>query len=272
MSTTYRFWIPALASVMILALAGCGKHSHDDGHDHARSHGHSHGDDAVSFSGATHKEGEGITLLEQTRKALGIQVAEVEARKLSLETRLMARVFAAPRQSATSMTNSLLPTLLASGTLPVSEAKLLRPGLPVTLKTESNADIRGSVRSVESGVTADEAEVIIEFTAPETSAPVGSFVKAQVSVPREDATMAVPRDALVRGADANFVYVVNVDAYLRTCVQAGAESEGFVEIREGLLPGDSVVTHGALQLWLIELRAVKGGQGCCPAPTARKKK
>ena len=54
-------------------------------------------------------------------------------------------------------------------------------------------------------------------------------------------------------------------------VQAGAEGDGLVEIRDGLLSGDSVVTQGALQLWLIELRAVKGGQGCCAAPAVRKK-
>jgi hypothetical protein len=45
-----------------------------------------------------------------------------------------------------------------------------------------------------------------------------------------------------------------------------------VEIKDGLLEGDQVVTRGAMDLWLVELRAVKGGQGCCPAPPVRGKK
>ena len=50
--------------------------------------------------------------------------------------------------------------------------------------------------------------------------------------------------------------------------RVGAEIARLLEIKTG----DSVVTQGALDLWLIELRAVKGGQGCCPTPPARGKK
>jgi membrane fusion protein (multidrug efflux system) len=84
--------------------------------------------------------------------------------------------------------------------------------------------------------------------------------------------MVVPRKSVIRGATGDLVYAVNGNAYLLTWVELGAESDNLVEVTKGLLPGDSVVTHGALNLWLIELRALKGGQGCCPAPPKKEKK
>jgi multidrug efflux pump subunit AcrA (membrane-fusion protein) len=70
----------------------------------------------------------------------------------------------------------------------------------------------------------------------------------------------------------DLVYVVNGDAYLLTWVELGARSGGLVEVTDGLLAGDSVVTRGAMDLWLVELRAQKGGQGCCPAPPKKERK
>jgi multidrug efflux pump subunit AcrA (membrane-fusion protein) len=52
---------------------------------------------------------------------------------------------------------------------------------------------------------------------------------------------------------------VNGEAYQRTAVKTGAEADGLVEITDGLLEGDSVVTKPVESLYLVELRAVKGG-------------
>ena len=63
----------------------------------------------------------------------------------------------------------------------------------------------------------------------------------------------------MRAADGTFVYTINGNAYFRTAVKIGAEAEGFVEVTDGLLSGDVVVTKPVEKLWLIELRATKGG-------------
>jgi multidrug efflux pump subunit AcrA (membrane-fusion protein) len=76
---------------------------------------------------------------------------------------------------------------------------------------------------------------------------------------------------VIHGATGDLVYVVNGDAYLLTWVELGSESGGWVEVIDGLLAGDRVVTRGAMDLWLVELRAQKGGQGCCPAPPKKGK-
>ena len=57
--------------------------------------------------------------------------------------------------------------------------------------------------------------------------------------------------------------MVNGQAYFRTAVKVGAESEALIEITDGLLAGDQVVTKALATLWLIELRATKASAGCC---------
>jgi hypothetical protein len=112
--------------MLAFMLVGCGHdHAHDElgGHGEA-GHGHnadgSHSDSAQSFSGATHKEG-GITLLEETRKLLGVQTVEVQEQILPRRIQFTARVFDVSNTKQT----------FATGTVSTNDAALLRAGLPV---------------------------------------------------------------------------------------------------------------------------------------------
>lgn len=82
--------------------------------------------------------------------------------------------------------------------------------------------------------------------------------------------LAVPRSAVLNTTSGTSVYVVNEDYYKRSIVKVGRSFDGFVEITEGVYEGDFVVTDAVQTLWLVELRAVKGGKGCCPMPDAKK--
>ncbi len=73
---------------------------------------------------------------------------------------------------------------------------------------------------------------------------------------------AVPEAALLRTVRGEFVFVANGGWYLRTPVRTGAAAGGWVEIRDGLYEGDTVVAHGARALWLAEIQAVNGGVSC----------
>ncbi len=73
---------------------------------------------------------------------------------------------------------------------------------------------------------------------------------------------AVPEAAVLRTVRGEFVFVANGGWYLRTPVQTGAASGGWVEIRDGLYEGDTVVAQGARALWLAEIQAVNGGVSC----------
>lgn len=73
---------------------------------------------------------------------------------------------------------------------------------------------------------------------------------------------AIPADALLRTLKGNFVFVANGAWLLRTEVKTGADDGAWIEIKDGLYEGDTIVTHGANALWLAELQAVNGGVGC----------
>jgi hypothetical protein len=261
---------------LAVALVGCG---HKDDHDH-EADGHSHGDDAESFSGATHKEGTGITLLDETRQLLGIQTAEVQERALPRKVRFTARVYDAGQAA----------DLLVLGTVSTNDAAWLRPGLGVQFQTASGMTLTGAVQQVSRQLADGEAEIIAALSGASISDPArfkhhphsgsksgtpslkpGAFGEITITVAGEKATLVVPREAVIKSTTGNLVYAVNGEAYILTWVEIGAESDGWVEIKDGLFAGDSVVTRGVMELWLVELRAVKGGQGCCPAPPKKGK-
>jgi hypothetical protein len=252
-----------------LALSGCHReHSHGDAdRDHGHSHnaGGSHSDSAESFSGATFKEGTGITLLDETRKSLGLHTVEVSEQRLPRETQFAVRVFGGAGGEGSEKGQ------LALGTVRTNVMALLCAGLAVSLKTSSGVTASGEVQRVSQLLASDEAEVLVTFR---SHPPLknGEFAEAAVSIPAEKGTLVIPGESVIRGAMGDLVYVVNGDAYLLTWVELGARSGGLVEVTDGLLAGDSVVTRGAMDLWLVELRAQKGGQGCCPAPPKKERK
>ena len=100
--TNFRFMKLALLNILTplalaAALAGCGQKDHAGDAQGEADHSHnadgSHSDSAQTFSGATHKEGTGITLLEETRQLLGIQTADVQEQILPRSICFKARVF-----------------------------------------------------------------------------------------------------------------------------------------------------------------------------------
>lgn len=95
----------------------------------------------------------------------------------------------------------------------------------------------------------------------------------EVSERKEGGTaiLVVPKSAILDTTAGTSVFVENGAHYKRTTVKAGRTFGDLVEITEGVYEGDKVVTSGAQVLWLIELRAVKGGKGCCPMPDAKGK-
>ena len=251
MKTAIR--ILAVSITMIVLFTGCKKH--DVGAVHPGQ-----SDDPKSFSGATHKEGTGITLLPETKQRLGIDLTEVKDVKLPKEVVFTARVF------ATEGNNEFF----GSGILPAEKADFIREGTAVQVGSAGHK-FEGSVAKVLQPISTKETEVVVRFAGNEKAHRAGSFVTVTANIPSDETVASIPREALIRGSGDSFVYVQNGEAYLRTVVQPGREVNGSVEIKDGLLEGDLVVTKGAMDLWLVELRAVKGGQGCCPAPAVKKK-
>lgn len=267
--TRHRFMalIPTLVVTTSL-FVGCGRkesdgHKEGDGHDHGaekaegKDDGHGHG--AESPSGASFKAGKGVTVTDETRKILGVQVADVTEQKLPSQIRFNMQVFGEKHHHAVLSDDHAGCDIHGSGFVPLDKAAALRAGQPVQIQTSTKESLAGVVLAVERALTLGESEVIVGVTNATDKMKPGEFLSAIVTLPREESVTVIPRSALLRTSEGTFVYAVNGDAFLRTAVKVGSEANGLLEITDGLLAGDSVVTKPVETFYLIELRATKGG-------------
>lgn len=244
------------------ALTGCGdKHQAGDGHDHGteKAEGKEAGHEEESPSGASFKAGKGVIVTDETRKILGVEVAEVVEQKLPAQIRFNMQVFGEKHHHAIRDDDHTGCDVHGSGFLPSDKAETIRPGLPVQVQTRTNESLGGAILAVEKALSLGEAEVIVGLTNATDKVKPGEFLSAVISLPRESVVTVIPRSALLRTSEGTFVYALNGEAYLRTPVKIGSEANGLLEITDGLLAGDSVVTKPVETFYLIELRATKGG-------------
>ena len=251
----YRFMalIPALLATGLL-LAGCGDGKEES---HGKDDGHGHGEEAPS--GASFKAGKGVIITEETSKILGVEVADVAERKLPNQIRLTVQVFGEKHHHLLNQEDHSGCDVHGSAFLPTESALVVKAGQPVAVLKDTNNPLGGVVLSVQKALALGESEIIVGISNATKALMAGEFVPARISLPRDEAVAAIPQSAVLRTAEGTFVYAVNGDAYFRTAVKVGSEADGWVEITDGLLAGDQVVTTPVQTLWLIELRATKGG-------------
>jgi hypothetical protein len=241
-------------------LAGCG-HKEGDKHDHAKEKTgeEGHGHDGGAESGASFKAGSGIILTEETRKILGVEVIDVTEQKLPKEVRFSVQVFGEKHHHDLVSQDHSGCDVHGSALVSSQDAAVVKAGLPVQILKTTNALVNGVVLSVQKALALGESEIIIGVSNAATVLKPGEFVSASITLPREEFVAVVPDSAVLRTAEGTFVYAVNGRAYLRTAVTLGSQANGLVEITDGLLAGDQIVTKPVETLWLIELRATKGG-------------
>lgn len=250
-----QFFLPVLLAAGVL-LAGCGQ-KEGDRHDHGQDDGHGHGGE--SPSGASFKAGQGVMLTAETRQSLGVEIVDLADHKLPNQIRLTVQVFGEKHHHLPDPEDHSGCDVHGSGFLSTNVAAIVKAGQAVQLLRDTNAPLDGVVLSVQKALALGESEVILGFSNTTAALKPGEFVPARISLPRDEAVPAIPRPALLRTSEGAFVYAVNGNAYLRTAVKTGAEADGWIEITDGLLAGDQVVTKPVQTLWLIELRATKGG-------------
>jgi hypothetical protein len=105
-----------------------------------------------------------------------------------------------------------------------------------------------------------KAEALLELADPGNQLAVGDFIKVQVPVGKgARKTLSIPLSAVLETATGTYAYVQNGDHLLRTEIRTGAKNNDFIEVTEGLYEGDTVAVKPVEALYLIELRATKGG-------------
>ncbi|HUU00035.1 MAG TPA: efflux RND transporter periplasmic adaptor subunit [Myxococcota bacterium] len=90
----------------------------------------------------------------------------------------------------------------------------------------------------------------------------GMFAGVKLFLPGTDETLAVPRNAVLEDEGRSFVFVHHLgEYYVRRAVITGRTWAGWVEIKKGLLPTQTVVAEGAFLMKSDVLRS-KMGAGC----------
>lgn len=209
--------------------------------------------------GAIFKEGSGVMLGAATAGALGLTVVEVEDRKLGPEVRLFAQIY---REAKESSQNSDEPTgfAYASALIPRSGMQLVPEGVAIVL-THREHSATGRMLRFDTTMepSSDRIEGLIQIEDPVGHFKIGDFATAIVASPSSSEVTVIPASAVLSTAYGDFAFVENGSAFLRTAIKVGARQGDVVEIIDGLYAGDRVVATPVQALYLIELRATKGG-------------
>ncbi|MCI0666370.1 MAG: hypothetical protein L0220_35425, partial [Acidobacteria bacterium] len=201
-----------------------------------------------------------IMLLDETKKALGLEFAEAQERELAPVVSLEAQVYrsaAEPSRPGGEQTGFAYATALVNPTL----VERLENGESAVLKTH-DAAYKAVVWRIDpiAKDALNSVEVILQIPDPENALKVGEFVSGSVTQSGAvSMVITVPQSAVLETAAGKFAFVQNGDYLLRTPITTGAESADYVEITDGLYAGDVVAVKPVETLYLIELRATKGG-------------
>ncbi len=242
-----------LAATVIL---GCGRKDADS---HDKEKGEGHGHEEGSPSGASFKPGTGVILTDETRRILGVEVVDVTERKLPSQLRFSVQVFGEKHHHNQDELDHSGCDVHGSGLVSSNAVTGVKAGQPVQLFKGTNTAHVGVVVAVQKAMALGETEIVVGVSNAAAVLKSGEFLSAVINLPREELVTAIPKSAVLRTSEGTFVYTVNGKAFFRTAVKTGTEANGFVEITDGLLAGDRVVTKPVETLWLIELRATKGG-------------
>jgi multidrug efflux pump subunit AcrA (membrane-fusion protein) len=148
-----------------------------------------------------------------------------------------------------------LSEVYAVARVPEHQAGGLKPGTVAHIKVAALPRESADGELLRFGTSADRQSGTIDaiFRLPNEAGLLRAEMRAEFSIvlSKRAGVVSLPRSAL-QGEPANrFVYVEDFElkhAFVKTQVQVGQMNDRFVEITNGLLPGDKVVTQGAYSL------------------------
>jgi len=234
---------------------GCGeKHSGEAEHAHQAEAG-------VSFSAKT-----GLSVPPETAKLIGLQVADVEERKMASTFQFSAQVYCpASETRETPLHAGSAPLALASGKVPSVDATRLREGQRVAVRSDEistpcEARITALTHHLEEA--SGQVEVVLAISDTQQKLALGVFVSGTVPFGGETSVATVPRSSVLRTSEGEFVYTVSGEHFVRTAIRLGAANTEFTEVLDGLYVGDRVVVQPVMTLWMAELQSLRGGKAC----------
>lgn len=248
-----------LVGIALLPMGcGCG-HKETEKHGHDKEKSESGHKEEESPSGAAFKPGKGITLKEETSKIIGLEIVDVTEELLPQVVELNVQIFSETHRLADLNIDHTGCLFHGSGFLPADKAASAKAKQRVKFQSSDGKILEGFVVAVQEPLAHGEIEIIVGVTTEGSQLKDGEFVRATISVPRDKPVTVIPSSALLRTVEGTYVYAVNGNAYYRTAVTVGSGADEKIEVTDGLYPGDQVVAKPVETLWIIELRATKGG-------------
>ena len=121
----------------------------------------------------------------------------------------------------------------------------------------------GTVRSVGRTVDPDKRTVHlwVEVTNPEDKLLPEMFADLTIITQMATQALAVPPQAVISEGAEKFVFVQNGDTYTKQNVVLGLKDDRYVEIRDGIFPGDRIVIRGGYELNSVKALATQQAQG-----------
>lgn len=200
---------------------------------------------------------------------LGDEVAKVESRQpgdpppvISLKAPLSGLVTHVdarlgdpidPEKAMLEITD--LSEVYAVARVPEHQAGRMKTGTVAHIKVAALPNEKFNGELLRFGTSADKASGTIDaiFRLPNTGGQLRADMRAEFSIvmSKRSNVVSVPRAALQGEGGNRFVYVKDFDlanAFVKTAVTVGEINDRFVEITNGLLPADEVVTRGAYSL------------------------
>jgi multidrug efflux pump subunit AcrA (membrane-fusion protein) len=125
-------------------------------------------------------------------------------------------------------------------------------GMPARVRAPMlrNLELESRVAAIGSEVDprSRTVDVRVRVKNPEERLKLNMNVNVHFLAEVAEETITVPRSAVLGQGGEKFVFVEEGNDYLRTPVVIGIENDKWIEVIEGLAPGDVVVTQGNYQL------------------------
>lgn len=155
--------------------------------------------------------------------------------------------------------------------VPEREMRTMRAGLPVRMVVDALAGevFQGEVDRISPVVDAQTGtfRVVGVFRGQPQLKP-GMFGRLSIVYEERDATLTVPRVALVEGAGESAVFVVEDGKAVRRVLRLGYINGEFAEVVEGLKAGEKVITQGRVAVRDGAEVEVLNGADAKPSPAA----
>ncbi len=141
-----------------------------------------------------------------------------------------------------------LSSLEAEVALPERYFESVAPGAPVPIEVGSVAmQVEGEVVAVNPKIDPQTRTFLIKVRVDnqEGRLKAGLFCSGLLSLPAVQGGIAAPAAAVLNDEGRSYVWVVKAGTVKKRVIQIGANTEGFVEVTDGLEMGEKVVVEGS---------------------------